>query len=92
MESNPTEIEDLTMTKTYVINRYTYHTGSITLNEKLDIFVNLYADTTLVKSVCLSIRDNIYSNWGTEDNYIIEVINRNLSNMINSNGSLVIAQ
>lgn len=92
MESKPEEIESLTMTKTYVINRYTYHTGSITLNEKLDIFVNLYADETLVKSACLSIQAGVYAAWGLEDGYVIEVINRNLNNIINAEANFVIAQ
>jgi len=92
MESKPTEIEELTITKTYVINKYTYHMGSITLNEKLDIFVNLFSDTTMIKSCVLSIRDNVYNEWGTDDNYIIEVINRNLNNMITDENCLVIAE
>ncbi len=92
MESKPTEIESLTMTKTYVINKYTYHMGTFTLNEKIDIFINLFSESTMIKSCVLSVRGDVYSDWGTDDNYIIEVINRNLGNLINSDGCLVIAE
>jgi hypothetical protein len=61
--------------KTLSICKFKYQIVEIKLKESIRIAVYLFSDTdTLVESKQYLIQGTEYANWGTDDNYIVNLI------------------
>ena len=74
------DIQPITVTTTNIMTKISIRRITINLNTSANIMVDLFDDNDRfiqMKNLTLSGED--YSNWGTDDNYIIEWVKQNLN-------------
>ena len=84
--------DNVEVTKTYVVNRFEYKVLNLSFNESVELHITLFSDDTFIKSSMLLINDDLYKQWGDSDEYIIEIIKRNVRKMAIQEKGLVIAE
>lgn len=74
------DIEPFTVTTTNVMTKMSIRRITINLNTSANIMVDLFDDNNrFIQMKILTLAGEDYSNWGTDDNYIIEWVKQNLN-------------
>tara|TARA_R110000787_G_scaffold48680_3_gene117067 strand:- start:1238 stop:1534 length:297 start_codon:yes stop_codon:yes gene_type:complete len=84
--------DNVEVTKSYIVNRFEYKVLNLSFNESVELHITLFSDDTFIKSSMLLINDDLYKQWGDSDEYIIEIIKRNVRKMAIQEKGLVIAE
>ena len=84
--------DNVEVTKSYIVNRFEYKVLNLSFNESVELHITLFSDDTYIKSSMLLINDDLYKQWGDSDEYIIEIIKRNVRKMAIQEKGLVIAE
>jgi hypothetical protein len=67
-------INNYNLVQTNVINNIKIHINQIVLFTSLSLSVRFYQDTTLVENRILNLTGTDYTDWGNDDNYIINFV------------------
>ena len=67
-------INNYNLVQTNVINNIKIHINQIVLFTSLSLSVRFYQDTTLVENRILTLTGTDYTDWGNDDNYIINFV------------------
>lgn len=90
--STQIKTENVEVTKSYIVNRFEYKVLNLSFNESVELHITLFSDDTFIKSSMLLINGDLYKQWGDSDEYIIEIIKRNVRKMAIQEKGLVIAE
>ena len=77
------------VTKSYVINRFEYKVLNLSLNESVELHISLFSDTTFIKVSMLIIEGELYDSWGENDEYIVDIIKRNIRKLAECSSSVI---
>ena len=67
-------INDYELVRTNTINNIKIHVNQIVLFNSISICVRLFHDNTLIENKMLEISGTDYTNWGNDDNYIVNIV------------------
>jgi len=79
MDNITVNINDYDIIKSDTINNIKISTARIELFKYITVRVGLYKDNTLIDNRMIEISGTDYANWGTDDNYIINLVLTNLN-------------
>ena len=74
MNNIKVNINDYTFVQTSIINNIQINILKVELFKGMTLSVNLLSNTKLIDSKIMSITGDEYSNWGNDDNYIINLV------------------
>jgi hypothetical protein len=89
MNEKRTEVDLVEVTKTFHVDRFEYKVMTMELNKSISLMITLFSDTTFIKACMLLIEGELYDAWGEQDEYIVDIIKRNIRKLAESNGSVV---
>ena len=84
-----TQVDMVEVVKTFQVDRFEYKVMSMELNSSISLMITLFSDTTFIKASMLIIEGDLYSLWGERDEYIVDIIKRNIRRLAECNGSVV---
>ena len=84
-----TEVDAIEVTKTFQVDRFEYKVMTMELNKSISLMITLYSDTTFIKASMLIIEGELYNLWGERDEYVVDIIKRNIRKIAECNGSVV---
>jgi hypothetical protein len=74
MNNIKVNINDYTLVQTSIINNIQINILKIELFKSMTLSVNLLSNNKLIDSKLMTITGDEYTNWGNDDNYIINLI------------------
>jgi len=74
MNNIKVNINDYNFVKTSVINNIQINILKIELFKGMTISVNLFSNSKIVDTQIMNITGTEYTNWGNDDNYIINLV------------------
>jgi len=74
MDNISVNVNDYDIIKTDTINNIKISTAYIELFKSITVRVGLYTNNTLVDNRMIEITGTDYTNWGNDDNYIIDFV------------------
>ena len=77
--------DKISHTNTINIDHLEYNLISLELNVNVKFAVRLFESNTFYSSCIVTIEGDLYDQWGTDDNFIHDVLLRNASRMLESN-------
>ncbi len=84
-----TKVDMVEVVKTFQVDRFEYKVMSMELNSSISLMITLFSDTTFIKASMLIIEGDLYNLWGERDEYIVDIIKRNIRRLAECNGSVV---
>tara|TARA_R110000764_G_scaffold30517_2_gene70705 strand:+ start:1555 stop:1842 length:288 start_codon:yes stop_codon:yes gene_type:complete len=84
-----TEVDIVEVTKTFHVDRFEYKVMTMELNKSISLLITLFSDTTFIKASMLNIEGDLYYAWGENDEYIVDIIKRNIRKLAECTGSVV---
>tara|TARA_R110000822_G_scaffold298798_1_gene421659 strand:+ start:1930 stop:2223 length:294 start_codon:yes stop_codon:yes gene_type:complete len=84
-----TEVDIVEVTKTFHIDRFEYKVVNMELNKNISLLINLFSDTTFIKVSMLIIEGELYDSWGENDEYIVDIIKRNIRKLAECSSSVI---
>ena len=84
-----TQVDMVEVVKTFQVDRFEYKVMSMELNKSISLMITLFSDTTFIKASMLLIEGDLYSLWGERDEYVVDIIKRNIRRLAECNGSVV---
>ena len=84
-----TQVDVIEVVKTFQVDRFEYKVMSMELNKSISLMITLFSDTTFIKASMLIIEGDLYNLWGERDEYIVDIIKRNIRKLAESNGSVI---
>ena len=84
-----TEVDMVEVVKTFQVDRFEYKVMSMELNSSISLMITLFSDTTFIKASMLIIEGNLYNLWGERDEYIVDIIKRNIRKLAEGTGSVL---
>ncbi len=67
-------VQDSSYVKTNTINKVLIRIMNVDLFNSITVCASLFENTTLVDNKVFKIEGTEYSNWGTDDTYIVDLI------------------
>ncbi len=67
-------VQDSSYVKTNTINKVMIRIMNVDLFNSMTVCASLFQNTTLVDNKVFKIEGSEYSSWGTDDNYIVDLI------------------
>ncbi len=67
-------VQDSSYVKTNTINKVMIRIMNVDLFNSITVCASLFENTTLVDNKVFKIEGSEYSNWGTDDTYIVDLI------------------
>jgi hypothetical protein len=74
MNTIKVNVNDYTFVKTSIVNNIQINILKIELFKSMTLSVNLLSNNKIVDTQLMSISGDDYSNWGNDDNYIINLV------------------
>ena len=71
-------IKDYELVKINIINNIQIYVNQLVLFNSISICVRLFHDNILIENQMLDISGTDYTNWGNDDNYIVDFVLTNL--------------
>ena len=84
-----TQVDMVEVVKTFQVDRFEYKVMSMELNSSISLMITLFSDTTFIKASMLIIEGDLYDLWGERDEYIVDIIKRNIRRIAEGTGSVV---
>ena len=84
-----TQVDMVEVVKTFQVDRFEYKVMSMELNKSISLMITLFSDTTFIKASMLIIEGDLYDLWGERDEYIVDIIKRNIRRIAEGTGSVV---
>ena len=79
------DIDEITVIKTEVINRFEASVSQYVLNEYCIIMIDCYLDDKYVVGVSNRLPNDVFENWGENDEYINLYVAENLKEILEAN-------
>lgn len=74
MNTLTVEVKDKEVIDVHVVTSVELMTMNYKLNESVDVYVRELAGTVVVKSTHISITGTDFTNWGSDDNYLVDLV------------------
>ena len=87
-----TQVDMVEVVKTFQVDRFEYKVMSMELNKSISLMITLFSDTTFIKASMLIIEGDLYNLWGERDEYIVDIIKRNIRKLAESSNGTVVAE
>ena len=87
-----TQVDMVEVVKTFQVDRFEYKVMSMELNKSISLMITLFSDTTFIKASMLIIEGDLYNLWGERDEYIVDIIKRNIRKLAESSNGSVVAE